>query len=776
MPKNASPNKVSTVIPAPKLVDVDKIKQDLDRTLDELFNDVLPSTPYVRRLQLDPSKPTHQYPPQLWEYYWRRGSLWRSGEYELQYLTFNRNPDGILRSHGDWDDGYGGIAPSNKVKSHASRGQTPTQSTAVKKKISLADYKNRSIRKAVGENTTPTNKSPERDNDLKQRLGESPNVPGKIEDAASEVAAVTGKPTSEHHTGCPSQSQTSEGARSADKDTMIARSPLNGNPSSSATPSIGFRTPEHLPDNRPLKKRRVSSDSTSHLQDEAERKRRSLPMEFNKQNNHPLINGSLELNSQAPAIQVSSNDGGDFIQSTTSSPRSADAVRLPPMLSPTLPGVEKFKLPPLLSPNLPPQIEKILKEHRNQKVERHKGLNRTQNSHHVSSKSIDRGSSKMSSKSGQHPETTKGQGKPEKWIKIRIMRKAQRKILAEYLKPSPSLNVDHGSSASKMQSEDLKRKSASKTHTYSNQSDQKEDLSAPPRSIRKETQEAYGKTPNFPGSSPPDLSPPKAKRARKEPATSSGTVKHNRSFRDPGTPAGSSGVDQRKMEFRAEFNKVLQLAKDLKHNSDNHLKNYDQAAKIDQQLGICIATESILVYMLAAVVRNEPRRRLGDPGLIDIWKGILEFLGAKTEQARPYKHIYGLLLQLEGVTRDYIHYHHLFSIQNSVGHSSDETIWDLIKESNDNETRAITAWREGQLRLWVNEWQSFYPSTWNNARKAPSRGKAHDAVEIDAYGRNGFALPLTHMTSGLEAVNAGMAFLKEYCASHEVKWTPKLKI
>ena len=79
-------------------------------------------------------------------------------------MTFRRPLDNMLHAHGQWDDGRGGIAIHDKSLSHNSSGHTPLQGLGVKKKITLADYKNRDkskngVREPVpaqlGPNTSP---------------------------------------------------------------------------------------------------------------------------------------------------------------------------------------------------------------------------------------------------------------------------------------------------------------------------------------------------------------------------------------------------------------------------------------------------------------------------------------------------------------------------------------------------------------------------------------------------------------------------------------------
>ena len=125
----------------------------IDARLDELIKDELPFTPYIFRIQHAEGRklpqPTHSQ-------HWRTGTPFAADEQELQYMTFRRPTDLLIRSHGQWDDGKGGIAPREVPGSHTSSGRTPLNGPSARKKITLADYKNRDKSKAVGKDIAPT--------------------------------------------------------------------------------------------------------------------------------------------------------------------------------------------------------------------------------------------------------------------------------------------------------------------------------------------------------------------------------------------------------------------------------------------------------------------------------------------------------------------------------------------------------------------------------------------------------------------------------------------
>ena len=67
-------------------------------------------------------------------------------------MTFRPHPDpeGLLVSHGGWDDGNGGIERPEDSRNKSGSGRTPLQGQTFKKKIKFADYKNRDKTKSIG--------------------------------------------------------------------------------------------------------------------------------------------------------------------------------------------------------------------------------------------------------------------------------------------------------------------------------------------------------------------------------------------------------------------------------------------------------------------------------------------------------------------------------------------------------------------------------------------------------------------------------------------------
>ena len=110
----------------------------IDARLQQLSDKVLPSSPYILTIPTNYRVGSHQIND------WRRSSPFRAHEEQLSYLTFmprTFDEDNIMSAIGDWDDGNGAI--KEKTSNARSGTSSPLPGQVPKKKISLADYKNK---------------------------------------------------------------------------------------------------------------------------------------------------------------------------------------------------------------------------------------------------------------------------------------------------------------------------------------------------------------------------------------------------------------------------------------------------------------------------------------------------------------------------------------------------------------------------------------------------------------------------------------------------------
>lgn len=255
----------------------------------------------------------------------------------------------------------------------------------------------------------------------------------------------------------------------------------------------------------------------------------------------------------------------------------------------------------------------------------------------------------------------------------------------------------------------------------------------------------------------------------------------------------SGGRKPSPQDLKRDANKYLRQATDLKHASDVFLKDISNMTDSGRKQGVTIGTESVLCYILAFTLFDEPRRQTGQYGNTDGWKSMLRLLDLISREAQPFKHLTGLLLQLEGIIRDYMVCYDFQRLDyNPLEQKiAEAAATDPAKTKEDYKAAAYhasfhdfrryfeksqIAWRSGLDLLKFSDIESEYPLTWaKRERHFVLPDKSADAVLQGEYQR-GFNLPMGSMTSGLQAVNFGMSFLEEWSTMNGVKWEPKLEL
>ena len=255
----------------------------------------------------------------------------------------------------------------------------------------------------------------------------------------------------------------------------------------------------------------------------------------------------------------------------------------------------------------------------------------------------------------------------------------------------------------------------------------------------------------------------------------------------------SGGRKPSSQDVKRDATKYLRQATDLKHASDVFLKGMSNMSDNDRKRGVMIGAESVLCYILAFTLFDEPQRQFGQSGNDDGWKSMLRLLDVMNREAQPFKHLAGLLLQLEGIIRDYMVCYGFQRLDHNPLEQkiSDTAVADPAKTTEENRAAAYhgsfhefrryfeksqNAWRLGLDLLKVGDIESEYPMTWaRRERHFVLPVKNADAVVQGEYQRK-YNLPLGSLSSGLQAVNFGMSFLEEWSKKNGVKWEPKLQL
>ena len=255
----------------------------------------------------------------------------------------------------------------------------------------------------------------------------------------------------------------------------------------------------------------------------------------------------------------------------------------------------------------------------------------------------------------------------------------------------------------------------------------------------------------------------------------------------------SSGRKSSSQDVRRDAAKYLRQATDLKHASDVFLKGMSNMSDTERKRGVTIGTESVLCYILAFTLFDEPQRQFGQYGNDEGWKSMLRLLDVINREAQPFRHLAGLLLQLEGIIRDYMVCYGFQRLDYNPLEQriSDTAALDPAKTTEENKAavyhgsfhefrryfeKSQNAWRSGLNLLKLSDIESEYPMTWaKRERHLLLPVKSADAVSQGDYQRK-FNLPLGSMSSGLQAVSFGMSFLEEWSKKNGVKWEPKLEL
>jgi len=869
-----------------------KGEHPVDARLRILRDNILPKVPYILSTvtSLTPEHVKTQYPQN--DNNWRKYTHFCRGEDELQYVTFkDRSDDHDIRgmyARGGWDDGKGKIAPPEEPYSRTSSDGTPRQGQASKKKkITLADYKNRDKNKAPHSAATST----------VPKLKEGTKGDNKSVDYAANIKDVAKTHQSELHGqkryayGKFADDATSKPTFSRSADTMT-----------------GAEDPQsitHPPSSPPAKRARITPEpSTASSKGRPELKPQGLKAEAAAAK--LKADGHKKPSHEAKVAKSKPRTTSDRDLSTTpvTQPSKSSMSRLPPMLSPLSSEIEEelakmnstvsggrlataksntsldsnsiktFKADRATAPTVGKAMNptsagkssgiarlsksttstKGPQEQREATAASHHAVRDVALTNAPTPRTVQNGLS--DSNKGTSSPTPKTTPDAPKRMRLRIIipikKKANKKNLANYLrmKPTPGRNSlfpglpleqqDPRStiSTSEVRSTDKITPRGDSKPGRSAGSKAEIKTEAPktgdkrgrarvdeeggedgPSSKRKptgraaQTQTPKPNTPKPPPTSSPALShlgsaqrpptsTPKAEingtamlRAGSgqgsvhtpQPPLGDGTPtapdtgRRRRSYTSPDKPRSPKSED-----LRAESSKYLKTATTLKHDADFFFKNRKGMSEDERKRAVVIGAESVLCFMVAFVLMDTQRSYSNRIA----WNSILPYLATLQEAADKFKHISGLLHQLEGVIRDQVAYvdmqlldkHSLKSDFGNPAADPGKTIeqhkaqeyYKHCHDFHDHFMKAQGAWRSGWMNLDVLDLQEQYSKTW--ARRDERRlayGKGRDAVFKDQYVR-GYNLPMGNMTSGLEAVNFGFNLIAEWSQAAGVEWKPKL--
>ena len=241
-------------------------------------------------------------------------------------------------------------------------------------------------------------------------------------------------------------------------------------------------------------------------------------------------------------------------------------------------------------------------------------------------------------------------------------------------------------------------------------------------------------------------------------------------------------------DLRSESKKYMALAKQLKYESDAFFKNPEGMTNEQREKAVIIAFESVLCFMLAFRINDAHLEFVDRTG----WNSILGLLAKAETESRSFDHLFGLARQLEGIIHDVLIHVDLKALDSNPladqfgkAKSADPNKTEDQNRASEYHRRfsefsrlteqSQKAWWYGLSSLGPAKLADKYPNTWakRDQTKVP-RGKDISQTVCPCQYKRSYWLPLSQMSTALEAINFGLDFLQEYCQTKGVDWKPKL--
>lgn len=262
-----------------------------------------------------------------------------------------------------------------------------------------------------------------------------------------------------------------------------------------------------------------------------------------------------------------------------------------------------------------------------------------------------------------------------------------------------------------------------------------------------------------------------------------------------------SGKTEEHNAWRKAHQKYSRLGRTLKHEAD---ALFLQCEKKDEpqieKKSIATGVETILGFMLAYTIADEMNgNRLRRNIDVQSWNTIFPYLHKVKCKTVGHTLLHGLLLQLEAVCHNSI----LFSEIERVAQLEAASLSAMEPDKQTSETPANGTingagsrhpsqletikvkgkiaehnlmsqhlWTEGAFELSIEDLQQSFPITWRRKARAPL-ARTKEKLTLGALNGD-FYIPMSSITTGIEAVRAGWSLLGEWCKKEDVDWVGKL--
>ena len=274
------------------------------------------------------------------------------------------------------------------------------------------------------------------------------------------------------------------------------------------------------------------------------------------------------------------------------------------------------------------------------------------------------------------------------------------------------------------------------------------------------------------------------------------------------TSSVNSSLSEEINAWKTEHKRLFLLGRKLKHEADDFDMQWKEKDEPEfEKKAIASSIECVLCFMLVYTISDEIKApgRLSRKAIdFHSWETIFGFIQVVKRRSQGHTLIHGLCLQLEAVchnlilvakidqlaniqpptastNEDPIHLTtqtKLAAVPNETSSKSSQpsrTLEEYMQHKDkiaENSRFAQHLWVDGAFELSIDDLQQSFPASWKRKSRAPL---ARSKEKLTLGNLNGdFYLPLSSITTGIEAIRAGWSLLDEWCKNENVNWVGKL--
>ncbi|KAL9097807.1 MAG: hypothetical protein Q9165_000133 [Trypethelium subeluteriae] len=227
------------------------------------------------------------------------------------------------------------------------------------------------------------------------------------------------------------------------------------------------------------------------------------------------------------------------------------------------------------------------------------------------------------------------------------------------------------------------------------------------------------------------------------------------------TPKKDPSTEKERQAWKAENMRLSKMGASLKHNAENK----DGKGEQNPKLAAVKMLESFMCFLLAFVCTDNMQRLCNQaPDLREnTWLTLQKFSQSVVQCTKPHPHLYGLAQQLVTVLDSHIA---MLATRMPTNHLPDAS---MIAETMMQLQRAATS---GAHRLPIQELTEKYPQT---CKKAVAYITQVDCCKPYDYAGE-YTIPLNLQSTPLQAVRFGVVFLKEWLQLENLSYNLGLKL